>query len=48
MLNKTYHWYSKTTGEIVVNFHDVVKTFFSDLMRHHFLNIRWNYSKKGY
>ena len=47
-MNKTYHWYSKTTGEIVVSFLDVIKTFFHDLFHVHFLNIRWIYSKVGF
>ena len=47
-MKQVYHWYSKTTGEIVGNFYDVVKAFIHDLFHTHFFNIRWSYSKQGY
>ena len=44
----SYHYYSKTTGEIVPRLRDVIRTAWKDLVHSHFLNIRWEYSKEGY
>ncbi len=45
---KIYHFYSKTTGEIVEKFSDVVKNAVQNLIRHHFFDVRWIYSKRGF
>lgn len=47
-MKESYHWYSKTTGEIVENFSDVIQSIFECLFKFHFLNIRWKYSKIGF
>lgn len=43
-----YHFYSKSSGEIVHGLRDVIRTIFSDLIHYKFFNIRWEYSKEGF
>ena len=43
-----YHWVSKTTGEIVPTFKDVLRVALADLCNFHVVNVVWTYSKEGW
>ena len=44
----TYHWVSKTTGEIVPTLKDVLRVALADLCNYHVVNVLWTYSKEGW
>ena len=43
-----YHWQSKTMGNIVENFGEVILQIWESLTKYHTLDIRWKYSCKGF
>lgn len=44
---KVCKWQSKVTGEVVENVWQVLKTIRHDWKKYHFMNARWQYSRKG-
>lgn len=43
-----YKWFSKTIGNIVENFGDVLKQVWESLVVYHTLDIKWEYNKNGF
>ena len=43
-----YKWFSKTIGNIVENFGDVLKQVWESLVVYHILDIKWEYNKNGF
>ena len=43
-----YKWYSKTMGNVVETFSEVVLQVLDSLIRYHTLDIRWKYNKNGF
>ncbi len=45
---KKYRFMSLTTGEIVENILDVLRTIIVNYKRLHFLDLRWEYNRNGF
>ena len=43
-----YKWKSKTMGNIVCTFGDVIRQVWDSLIHYHTLDIRWEYNKNGF
>lgn len=43
-----YKWHSKQTGEVCKNLREVIHAIWIDLRHYHFVNIKWEYSRKGF
>lgn len=43
-----YKWQSKTMGNIVPTFKDVLKQIWESLIKYHTLDIKWRYNKNGF
>lgn len=47
-MNTTYKWMSRTMGNIVPTFADVIHQAWDSLIHYHTLDIRWSYCKEGF
>ena len=45
---KKYKWYSKTMGNIVPTFWDVICQALESLVRYRVFDIRWEYNPNGF
>ena len=43
-----YKWYSKTMGNIVETFGEVIRQAWESLIYYHTLDIKWTYNKNGF
>ena len=43
-----YKWYSKTMGNIVETFSEVILHVWDSLFHYHAVDIRWEYNKNGF
>lgn len=43
-----YKWKSKTMGNIVCTFGEVIRQAWDSLIHYHTLDIRWEYNKNGF
>ena len=45
---KKYKWQSKTMGNLVETFSDVIRQVWESLIRYHVLDIKWKYNRNGF